>query len=203
LPEGGEQVVIQRGRGTVRQQQIISAAKKLIVKYGSEHVTVKKMAREIGVSEAAIYRHFSSKKEILSFLLDDLEVTLLAGLEIENEADPLAVIEKSLLNQISDSERRKGMAFLVIAEIISLGDRKLKKKAYQVILKFLENLQNLLSRAKESGSIRQEIDSAALARLLFGMMQGLITIWTLSHYNLHLEKDFRYLWDLIRESVFK
>jgi len=196
-------VVIQRGRGTVRQQQIISAAKKLIVKYGSEHVTVKKMAREIGVSEAAIYRHFSSKKEILSFLLDDLEVTLLAGLEIENEADPLAVIEKSLLNQISDSERRKGMAFLVIAEIISLGDRKLKKKAYQVILKFLENLQNLLSRAKESGSIRQEIDSAALARLLFGMMQGLITIWTLSHYNLHLEKDFRYLWDLIRESVFK
>ena len=203
MPEGGEQVVIQRGRGTVRQQQIISAAKKLIVKYGSEHVTVKKMAREIGVSEAAIYRHFSSKKEILSFLLDDLEVTLLAGLEIENEADPLAVIEKSLLNQISDSERRKGMAFLVIAEIISLGDRKLKKKAYQVILKFLENLQNLLSRAKESGSIRQEIDSAALARLLFGMMQGLITIWTLSHYNLHLEKDFRYLWDLIRESVFK
>jgi len=203
LPEGGEQVVIHRGRGTVRQQQIISAAKKLIVKYGSEHVTVKKMAREIGVSEAAIYRHFSSKKEILSFLLDDLEVTLLAGLEIENEADPLAVIEKSLLNQISDSERRKGMAFLVIAEIISLGDRKLKKKAYQVILKFLENLQNLLSRAKESGSIRQEIDSAALARLLFGMMQGLITIWTLSHYNLHLEKDFRYLWDLIRESVFK
>lgn len=196
-------MVIQRGRGTVRQQQIISAAKKLIVKYGSEHVTVKKMAREIGVSEAAIYRHFSSKKEILSFLLDDLEVTLLAGLEIENEADPLAVIEKSLLNQISDSERRKGMAFLVIAEIISLGDRKLKKKAYQVILKFLENLQNLLSRAKESGSIRQEIDSAALARLLFGMMQGLITIWTLSHYNLHLEKDFRYLWDLIRESVFK
>lgn len=194
-------MVIQRGRGTVRQQQIISAAKKLIVKYGSEHVTVKKMARQIGVSEAAIYRHFNSKKEILSFLLDDVEATLLAGLEMSDSADPLEVIEKALLHQISDSEQRRGMSFLIIAEIISLGDRKLKKKAYQVILSFLERLQNLFSIAIESGKIRKDIEPAAMAKMLFGIMQGLVTIWTLSHYNLDLEKDFQASWDFFRKSI--
>jgi AcrR family transcriptional regulator len=194
-------VVIQRGRGTVRQQQIISAAKKLIVKYGSEHVTVKKMARQIGVSEAAIYRHFNSKKEILSFLLDDVEATLLAGLEMSDSTDPLEVIEKALLHQISDSEQRRGMSFLIIAEIISLGDRKLKKKAYQVILNFLERLQNLLSIAVESGKIRKDIEPSAMAKMLFGIMQGLVTVWTLSHYNLDLEKDFQASWDFFRKSI--
>lgn len=194
-------MVIQRGRGTVRQQQIISAAKKLIIKYGSEHVTVKKMAQQIGVSEAAIYRHFNSKKEILSFLLDDVEATLLAGLEISGNADPLAVIEKSLLHQISDSEQRRGMSFLIIAEIISLGDRKLKKKAYQVILDFLDRLQKLLTIAVESGKIRKDIEPSAMAKMLFGIMQGLVTVWTLSHYNLDLEKDFQASWDFFRKSI--
>jgi len=194
-------VVIQRGRGTVRQQQIISAAKKLIVKYGSEHVTVKKMAQQIGVSEAAIYRHFNSKKEILSFLLDDVKATLLAGLEMSDGVDPLEVIEKSLLHQISDSEQRRGMSFLIIAEIISLGDRKLKKKAYQVILDFLDRLQKLLTIAVESGKIRKDIEPSAMAKMLFGIMQGLVTVWTLSHYNLDLEKDFQASWDFFRKSI--
>lgn len=194
-------MVIQRGRGTVRQQQIISAAKKLIVKYGSEHVTVKKMAQQIGVSEAAIYRHFNSKKEILSFLLDDVKATLLAGLEMSDGVDPLEVIEKSLLHQISDSEQRRGMSFLIIAEIISLGDRKLKKKAYQVILDFLDRLQKLLTIAVESGKIRKDIEPSAMAKMLFGIMQGLVTVWTLSHYNLDLEKDFQASWDFFRKSI--
>jgi len=56
-----------RKETAVRQKEIISAARKLIVKYGSEHVTVKRMANEIGVSEAAIYRHFKSKTRFSRF----------------------------------------------------------------------------------------------------------------------------------------
>ena len=43
----------------LRQKEIVLAARKLIVKYGSEHVTVRKMAQEIGVSEGAISHPFS------------------------------------------------------------------------------------------------------------------------------------------------
>ena len=44
-----------RFKSNIRQDQIIDAARKLVVKYGSEHVTVGKIAREVGISEGAIY----------------------------------------------------------------------------------------------------------------------------------------------------
>ena len=43
----------------------------------SEHVTVRNMAKEVGISEVAIYRHFKSKTEILSFLADSVADGLL------------------------------------------------------------------------------------------------------------------------------
>ena len=64
-----------------RQKQIAVAAAELIVKYGSEHVTIKRLALQTNLSEAAIYRHFKSKTEILRFLLRHVESTLLADLD--------------------------------------------------------------------------------------------------------------------------
>ena len=72
---------IKKERTEIRQQQIVYAARKLIFKYGSEHLTVKRIAAEVGISEAAIYRHFTSKKSILSFLLTHIESILLDTME--------------------------------------------------------------------------------------------------------------------------
>ena len=46
---------------TIRKQQIIEAARKLIIKKGSEHLTVRSIAKEVNITEAAIYRHFRSR----------------------------------------------------------------------------------------------------------------------------------------------
>ena len=51
----------------IRKRQIVAAARRLIIKRGSEHVTVRQITKEIGVSEGNIYRHFKSKSDILSF----------------------------------------------------------------------------------------------------------------------------------------
>ncbi|MBI2858460.1 MAG: helix-turn-helix transcriptional regulator, partial [Chloroflexi bacterium] len=48
----------QRHSTLVRRTEIIEAAKKIIVKFGSEHVTIKRLASEVGISQGAIYRHF-------------------------------------------------------------------------------------------------------------------------------------------------
>jgi len=45
---------------TVRKKQIMDAARKLIMRSGSEHVTIKNMAKAVGISDGAIYRHFKS-----------------------------------------------------------------------------------------------------------------------------------------------
>lgn len=123
-------MITQRENTQVRQKQIVSAARRLIVKYGSEHVTVRRMAKEIGVSEGAIYRHFKSKSDVLSFLIDDIEETLIGDIEknFSKELNSLEILENIIIDHISSIQQRKGVSFQVIAEIISLGDKKLNKK---------------------------------------------------------------------------
>lgn len=190
---------------TVRRRQIASAARKLIVKYGSEHVTVRRMAREIGVSEGAIYRHFRSKKDILSFLIDDIEETLIADVEKNPmaSAGALETLERILVDQMSGIEQRKGVSFLVIAEIVSLGDKKLNKKIHDVIDKYLSSIRNILTEGVQAGVIRPDIDLDATASLFFGMVQGMVNIWALSQYSFNLEQKFLPLWRLFREAIIK
>ncbi len=73
-------MVKKRLKSNIRQDQIIDAARKLVVKHGSEHVTVGKIAKEVGISEGAIYRHFKSKGEVLSGLADQIADDLLTDI---------------------------------------------------------------------------------------------------------------------------
>ena len=197
-------MVQKRENTEVRQQQIIDAAAILIFKYGSEHLTVKKIAAEVGISEAAIYRHFKSKKTILSFLLNHIEEALLKDISPETVANApvtLDVIEKIIRSHFSKIGMRKGISFQVIAEIISLGDRTLNKQASRTIEKYISRLKELLADGVRDGDVRQDIDLEASATLLFALIQGLVNIWSLSTSSFKLVEKFTSLWGVYREAV--
>jgi AcrR family transcriptional regulator len=197
-------MVTKRKNTEFRQQQIIEAAAKLIFKYGSEHLTVKRIAAEVGISEAAIYRHFKSKKSILSFLLSHIEESLLGDISPETTGtEPLTLntIENIIRNHFSVIGMRKGISFQVVAEVISLGDRKLNKQASQTIDKYISRLKELLTDGVRDGAVRQDIDLGASATLLFALIQGLVNIWSLSDGNFNLIEKYTSLWKIYREAV--
>lgn len=197
-------MVVMRRSTAFRKQQIIEVAARLIFKYGSEHLTVKRIAREVGISEAAIYRHFKSKKSILAFLLDHIETVLLAELSrarIGGGPVTLETIERNLRDHFAAIDLRKGMSFQVIAEIISFGDKMLNRKASRTIGKYIERLGELLSEGVKSGSVRDDIDLEASATLLFGLIQGLVNIWALDNGGFNLIEKYDSLWRIYRESV--
>jgi len=188
----------------VRQQQIVEAAQKLIFKYGSEHLTVKRISIEVGISEAAIYRHFKSKRSILSFLLSNIENVLIDDISrqgSDGEIMTLEIIEKTLLKHFSVIDLRKGMAFQVIAEIISLGDKSLKKEAAEMMSKYISNLRALLAEGVKSGCVRKDIDLDAAAMVLFSMIQSLVNIWALNNCNFVLIEKYTSLWQIFREAI--
>jgi AcrR family transcriptional regulator len=188
----------------VRQQQIIDAAGSLIFKYGSEHLTVKRIAAEVGISEAAIYRHFKSKKSILTFLLRHIEESLLKDISPETagtEQMTLATIEKIIRSHFSNISMRKGISFQVIAEIISLGDRKLNKQASQTVDKYIYRLKELLADGVRDGAVRQDIDLDSSATLLFTLIQGLVNIWALSEGSFNLIEKYNSLWQIYKEAI--
>jgi len=187
----------------VRRRQIVDACRKLIARYGSEHVTVRRIAREIGVSEGNIYRHFKSKRDILSFLVDDIEDTLVADIENIGSQDSSALesLERIMASHISSIEQRKGVSFQIIAEIVSLGDKKLDRKVYDVINEYLSRIRDILSAGIEAGQLRKDIDIDAAATLFFGMIQGMVNVWALSHNSFDLSQKYSQLWEVFREAI--
>lgn len=193
--------ITKRRNTEVRQKQIINAARDTIVKHGSEQVTVRRIAKAVDISEAAIYRHFKNKKAILAFLVDDIENRLIADFTSvsSNSKSPLEIIEEGLRGPLSI--KRRGVSFQVIAEIISLGDKKLNKKIFVFINKYIERVAGLLSHGVESGEVREDVDVKAAAIILFGMMQGLVSIWALSGYSFDPEEKYATLWRVYREAI--
>ena len=180
----------------VRQKQIIEAARKLIFKHGSEHVTVRRIAHEVGISEAAIYRHFTSKSSILSFLADYIGDLLLSYVTESKEAggNSLEQLNAILKKQISAVEQKRGISFQVIAEIISLGDKKLNRRVLENIEKYLGNIRDLIAEGIRSGEIRKDIEPEMAAVTLFGVIQGLVNVWTLSNRNFNILSRYESLW---------
>lgn len=186
----------------IRRKQIADAARKVIIKYGSEHVTVKRIAREVGITETAVYRHFRSKKDILSLLVDHIRSSLISeitGAGVNNT--PLQRLDNVLKSHLSSIEQRSGITFQVIAEIESLGDKKLNKSVSLAIEEYINRLEDLLAEGVKSGEVRADVDLKAAATVLFGIIQGLVNIWALGDYNFDPQKRYTALWNIFYEAV--
>ena len=196
-------MVQKRSSTVVRRKQIISAAGKLIVKYGSEHVTVRRIADEIGTSESAIYRHFKSKSDILSLLVDDIKETLISEIALKpgETLSSLITLENFLSSHVDKIIQRKGTSFQVIAEIVSFGDKKLNKKIYDVVNEYIKTIRNLFAGGVKAGFLNQDIDLDTASSLFFSMIQGLVTRWALSHYSFDMKLSYFASWDVFRKTI--
>ncbi len=188
---------------TVRKKQIMDAARKLIMRSGSEHVTIKNMAKEVGISDSAIYRHFKSKTEILSFLADYVSAGLIHDIEMARGVgfNSMNIIDEILRTHLSKIKQKRGLSFLVLAEIISFGNKSLNKKVSDNIQIYVDRLRVVLSDGVRAGVVRKDVDLDAAALLLFGMIQGLVNRWALNAYKFDLVKRYSDLWGVCRRSL--
>ena len=189
----------------VRQQEIIDAAGNVIVKYGSEHLTIRKIAQEVGIAEGTIYKHFGSKREILSLLADNIGDLLTIDIERNrtNSHSPLEILGNAVRSQLLAITQSKGMAFQVIAEIVSLGDKQLKEKIHDIIDKYTSLIRDLLSEGVKKGEIREDIDLDTVASLIFNTVEGLSCLWIMDNYNFNLEQRGESLYRFLCETIKK
>ena len=183
-----------------RKEQIVNAARKLVIKCGSENVTVRRIAAEVGFSEAAIYRHFKSKKDILYLLIESIETNLIADLGSYNKRES-GRLDTILHNHLSSVEMRKGVSFQVIAEIISLGDKRLNRRIYETIEKYISKLKEVLLEEIQNGTLHKDIDVDATSIILFSIVQGLSNIWTLSNYSFKPQDKLDSILNILRKGL--
>jgi hypothetical protein len=121
--------------------------------------------------------------------------------KIQAGQNQLDFLENILHNHLSSIEQRKGIPFLVIAEIISLGDKKLNQKIYETLTKYISHLTWIISDGNKSGTIREDINAEMAATVFFGMIPGLITRWALSNYEFTLKEKTAFIWNIFREAL--
>jgi hypothetical protein len=66
---------------------------------------------------------------------------------------------------------------------------------------YVGRLRLLLADGARAGLIRQDVDLAAAALLLFGMIQGLVNIWALKGYKFDLVERYSELWKVYKGSL--
>jgi AcrR family transcriptional regulator len=191
-----------RQKTEVRRTQIADAAIKVVVKCGSEHVTVRRIAQETGITEGALYRHFKSKHDILALMVERTQEDIVAGI-VKGAAGrtPLGILESALRNHMSSIEQRKSVSFQVLAEIISLGDKKLNRQASEALERYTAYIADLLSQAIEAGEIRKDINPEEAAILITAAIQGLVSKWALGNYSFNLEQQYLTLWRMLRATI--
>ena len=192
-----------RQKTLVRRHQIIEAARNLIAAKGMDGVTIDAIAEEVGLTEGAIYRHFASKHQILSLLVDDIERNLLDTVESAQTEGASAVdsLEHILEAHLSDVEGHRAVSFVVIAEAMGFDGTTLAPKVSLMFTRYLELIQAVLDRGIREGSIRPDINVNAAATTFFGLIQSTATLWALNGYAGQLAEFRSEMWDIYRKGV--
>src|SRR5918911_1285314 len=78
-----------RGEGDRLRREILDAAIALIADRGDEAVSMRAIARAVGVTPPAVYLHFADKRELMFAVLEHVFADLARALAAADGGDPL------------------------------------------------------------------------------------------------------------------
>ncbi|OOP55046.1 MAG: hypothetical protein AYP45_17040 [Candidatus Brocadia carolinensis] len=186
----------------IRRQQIVDIIRSIISSRGIEHVTISEIAGKIGTTKGAIYRHFKSKRDILSLLIDNIEETLMEALDsamVEN--DPIQNLKNILFAQLILAKNRRKTSFVVIMGAMQFSDPFIRKKILKLIQKYLGRIEKLLLNAIGLGLLKRDIDPKMSAIVFMGLIQSTITVWSYKNFNFVPQKIHTHIWNVYCQGI--
>ena len=149
---------------------------KMLEARGPVKVTTASLAKECGITEAAIYRHFPSKKKIYEGLVDFCEQNImeLIGSSGSDKKTPLDNTKKILVILVSFAEKNPGLARLLTREAFSIDESTLDDRIKQMFSKIELQIKQNIQKHEQSTKSKLILPSASAANLLFAYSEGLI-----------------------------
>lgn len=186
----------------IRRQQIVDIIRNIISSRGIEHVTISEIAGKIGTTKGAIYRHFKSKRDILSLLIDNIEETLMEALDSAMvEKDPIQNLKNILFAQLVLAKNRRKTSFVVIMGAMQFSDPFIRKKILKLIQKYLGRIEKLLLNAIGLGLLKRDIDPKMSAIVFMGLIQSTITVWSYKNFNFVPQKIHAHIWNVYYQGI--
>ena len=155
----------------VRQEQIKKTVLEIIAEEGLHNLSTRNLAKRIGFTEGAIFRHFATKRDIIKGIMDDVANDLIGSLR-SIVISPVKTEEK-LFNYLCRNVRylkeNRGVTILLFSEATHLGDKELKEKLNQILLEQKQFIIKMVKDGIAEGLCDKNINPEDIAMLYMGI----------------------------------
>lgn len=172
-------------RNVQRRQQILEALAQMLEDNPGDRITTARLAAKVGVSEAALYRHFPSKAKMFEELIQFIEDTLFQRITLilQEEDEAVARCNHILYLLITFAERNPGISRLLTGEALTGETERLRHRVNQVLDRVETQIRQVLREAELREALRPMLPLPEAANLLFSCAEGRIAQFVRSEFK--------------------
>ena len=157
-----------------RRLQILQTLATMLEEPGGERVTTAALAARLGVSEAALYRHFASKAQMFEGLIEFIESSVFGLINqiTSREDDGLRQLRSMVSMLLGFAERNRGMTRVLVGEALVTEDDRLQERINQLIDRIEASVRQAFRDAVSQGRLVPDTDHAARANVVVSFVIG-------------------------------
>lgn len=172
-------------RNSQRRQQILEALAQMLEDNPGDRITTARLAAQVGVSEAALYRHFPSKAKMFEGLIQFIEDTLFQRISLILQEENLASqrCKQILFLLLTFAERNPGISRMLTGEALTGETQRLRHRVNQVLDRVEVQIKQILREAEIRESLRPVLALPQASNLLFAAAEGRIAQFVRSEFK--------------------
>ena len=187
-----------------RRQQILEALAAMLQEHPGDRITTAALAARVGVSEAALYRHFPSKAKMLEGLISFAEETLFTriNLILNEQTEGPARCRNIVFLLLSFVERNPGFARLFVGDALQGENERLRGRMHQLLNRFETQLRQVLREHNARQVTVPTLQINAAANLLLAYAEGRIQQYVRSEFSVLPTQDWEAQWHQLERALF-
>jgi len=188
-----------------RRQQILEALAHMLEVSPGERITTARLAKEVGVSEAALYRHFPSKSKMFEGLIEFIEETIFSRvtLIIKDEHDAITSCEKILSLLLAFTERNPGITRILTGDALAGETDRLRIRVALFFDRLETQLKQILREAEIKEGIRPVIPIGIAVNMLMATAEGRISQFVRSEFKRKPTENWHEQWHVLVDGFYK
>ncbi|MGB0466807.1 MAG: nucleoid occlusion factor SlmA [Pontibacterium sp.] len=187
-----------------RPAQILQALAQMLEVNPGGRITTAALAREVGVSEAALYRHFPSKARMFEGLIGFIEETIFSRVNLILASDSNAVrqCEQILTLLLAFVQKNPGMARILTGDALSGETDRLRTQVNQLFERLETQLKQVLREAEIREGLRTQTTAGASANLMLAAAEGRIRQFVRTDFKRSPTEQWSDQWLRLEQGVF-
>ncbi len=161
------------------------------------------IAKRMGVTQGALFRHFPTKDAILQAVVDWVAERLLARVDraVEKAASPLAALEAMFMAHVDFVAEHPGVPRMLFGELQRAEETAPKRIVKTLIRQYGERVHRLIEQGKARGELDRGLDTEGAVVLFIGTVQGLVMQSLLAGNVRRIRRDAPRAFSIYRRGV--